>query len=62
MIAQLNRRLTLLGWIGGAVGAVVIFLAIGFLIPILLDPGERGELALLNAPLILAYVVVVGGC
>jgi adenylate cyclase len=61
MIAQLNRRLTLLGWVGGAVGAVVIFLAIGFLIPIFLDPGERGELALLNGPLIVLYVVVVGG-
>lgn len=60
MIAQLNRRLTLLGWIGGGVGAVVIFLAIGFLIPIILDPDERGELALLNAPLIVAYVLVVG--
>jgi adenylate cyclase len=61
MIAQLNRRLTWLGWIGGAVGAVVIFLAIGFLIPIVIDPGERGELALVNAPLILVYIVVVGG-
>ena len=61
MIAQLNRRLTWLGWIGGAVGAVVIFLAIGFLIPVFIDPGERGDLALLNAPLIVLYVVVVGG-
>jgi adenylate cyclase len=61
MIAQLNRRLTLLGWIGGAVGALVIFLAVGFLIPIFLDPGERGDLALLNGPLILAYVVIGGG-
>jgi adenylate cyclase len=60
MIVQLNRRLTLLGWTGGGVGAVVIFLAIGFLIPIFIDPGERGELALLNAPLIVLYVVVGG--
>ena len=60
MIAQLNRRLTWLGWAGGAAGALVIFVAIGFLIPIFLDPGERGELALLNAPLIVAYVVVGG--
>ena len=61
MIAQLNRRLTWLGWTGGAVGALVIFLAIGFLIPVFIDPGERGDLALLNAPLIVLYVVVVGG-
>ena len=61
MIARLNRRLTWLGWIGGAVGALVIFLAIGFLIPIFIDPAERGELALLNGPLIVVYVVVGGG-
>jgi adenylate cyclase len=60
MIAQLNRRLTRLGWTGGAVGAIVIFLAIGFLIPIFIDPGQRGSLALLNAPLIVVYIAVGG--
>jgi adenylate cyclase len=60
VIAKLNRRLTWLGWIGGAVGALVIFLAVGFLIPIFIDPAERGELALLNGPLIVVYVVVGG--
>ena len=33
---------------------------IGFLIPVFADPGDRAELALFNAPLIAAYLVVAG--
>jgi len=49
-----------MGWIAGVAGAIVVFNLVGFLIPIFIDPGERADLALLNAPLIAIYVVVVG--
>jgi len=54
------RRLTRMGWIAGVAAAIVVFNLIGFLIPIFIDPGERTDLALLNAPLIVIYVVVAG--
>lgn len=57
---DVRRRLTRMGWIAGVAGAVVVFNLVGLLIPVFIDPGERGDLALLNAPLIAAYVVVAG--
>jgi len=54
------RRLTRMSWIAGVAGVIVVFNLVGLLIPIFIDPGERSELALLNAPLIAIYVVVAG--
>lgn len=54
------RRLTRMGWIAGVAGAVVVFNLVGFLIPIFIDADERAELALLHAPLLAGYVLVVG--
>ena len=58
LVRDARRRLTCLSLSGGAVGAVVVFLSIGFLIPIFIDPGDRNALGLLNAPVLLAYFVV----
>jgi adenylate cyclase len=60
LVADLSRRLAWLGWSAAAAGALVTSVAIGFLIPIFIDPDELGELALLNAPLIVVYLVVAG--
>ena len=35
-------------------------MAVGFLIPVFTDAGERGELALLNGPAVLVYFLVAG--
>ncbi|HEY8769444.1 MAG TPA: hypothetical protein VIM03_02805 [Thermoleophilaceae bacterium] len=60
LVHQVNCRLARLAWIASAVGAIFVFNSIGFLIPIFLDPHERTRLALTNAPVIIAYLVVFG--
>jgi adenylate cyclase len=60
LVRDVNRRLALLGWAAGAAGSTVVFASIGFLIPIFLDPDDRTRLALINAPLILAYLLLIG--
>jgi adenylate cyclase len=60
VVRDMQRRLTRLQWIAGAVGGVVLFWAVGFLIPIFVDPDDRTELGLLNAPVIVAYIVLTG--
>jgi adenylate cyclase len=60
LVAETWRGLNLLGWITGAVGALVVFCAIGFLIPVFIDPDDGGELALFNAPWMVAYVTLGG--
>jgi adenylate cyclase len=51
---QLRRE----GWKSNVIGAIVAFNVIGFLIPLFLDEGERGHLALINAPVIVAFFLV----
>jgi hypothetical protein len=58
MVGDIAARLGRLGWITGAVGAVVVFIAIGFLIPVFIDPDERTDLGLLNLPFIVAYLLI----
>lgn len=60
LVRDTERRLRRLRWGAGAVGAVITFQAIGFLIPIFLDPDERWRLGALNAPFVLAYVLAAG--
>ena len=60
LVRKVRARLTRMGWIAGVAGAVVAFNSVGFLIPIFIDPGERTELALLNAPLLVLYGLVAG--
>ena len=58
LLGEIERRLAQMGWIASGVGTVVLFITVGFLIPVFLDPDERTELALLNAPLTLAAVAI----
>ena len=51
-------RMRRLGWWCAALGAVVVFQAVGFMIPVLLDPGEKVELGLLNGPAGVLYLLV----
>lgn len=60
LVRDVQRRLTWLGWVANGVGGAVVFAAIGFLFPIFIDEGDRVELALLNAPLVVSYFVVAG--
>jgi adenylate cyclase len=54
------RRMARLGWAANAVGSVVVFTAIGFLIPIFADADEASRLGLVNLPFLLAYFLVAG--
>ena len=60
LVDDIARRLARAGWLAHIVGGVVVFLAVGFLIPIFADPSEQNELALLNGPPVLVYFVLVG--
>jgi len=60
VLREVRAKLSRTGWIAGAVGSVVVFLTIGFLIPVFIDPGERWSLGVLNAPLVLVYFLVAG--
>ena len=60
LVDKVGARLTWVGWLGGAAGAIIVFNSIGFLIPIFIDASDRAELGLTNAPLVFAYVLVAG--
>src|SRR2546430_14558652 len=59
-VQEVRRRLNWLGWIAGAVGSIFVFNTIGFLIPIFIGAHERSHLALVNAPVVVAYGLVCG--
>jgi adenylate cyclase len=60
LVSDVGRRLFWLGWAANAAGAFALFNLIGFLIPIFIDPSERTELGLLNAPFVVAYALISG--
>jgi adenylate cyclase len=60
LVRGIWRRLRLVGWLSGVIGATVVFVAIGFLITVFLDPSERGELGRENAPWVVGLVVFAG--
>jgi adenylate cyclase len=60
LVSAVSRRLLLSGWITSVFGAAVVFVAIGFLIPIFYDPAEREALGRENLPYV-GVVVVAGG-
>jgi adenylate cyclase len=60
LVSGTIRRLRLVGWAAGLIGAVVVFIAIGFLIPIFSDAGERDHLGQEALPLVAATVLVGG--
>ena len=60
LVREVGRRVERSGWITGVAGAIVVFIAIGFLIPVFINAHDTPRLALLNGPLVAAYVIVSG--
>ena len=60
LVDDVGRRLSWVGWGTGLAGSLVVFTAIGFLIPVFTDPEDKNELALFNAPIVAAYLLVAG--
>jgi adenylate cyclase len=60
LVGAVEKRLRTLGWVVAAAGSAVVFTAVGFLIPIFIDPADQNGLALLNGPLVLASLVLGG--
>ncbi len=60
LVTDTVRGMRRLGWSASALGAFVVFASVGFLIPVFLDPSERTDLALLNGPMGIVYVLASG--
>ena len=60
MVTDTVRGMRRLGWICSALGALVVFTSVGFLIPVFLDPSDKEQLGLLNGPLSIVYLVGSG--
>ena len=56
----IHGRLSLIGWSAGAGGALVVFLAIGFLVPLFGSVHQLAQQALVNAPLAALYFLIAG--
>ena len=54
--ALVHLRLSLIGWIAAGAGTVVVFLAIGFLVPLFGSLDELTRLVLINGPLVAVYL------
>ncbi len=60
LVREIRQRLSAVGWMAGIAGSIVVFIAIGFFIPIFVNARDTTKLALLNGPLVVAYVIVSG--
>jgi len=60
LVREVRRRVGMCGWLGGAAGAIVVFVAIGFLVPVFADRHQTVRLGLINGPLVAAYVLISG--
>jgi len=56
----IRGRLTAIGWTAGGSGALVVFVAIGFLVPLFAGFHQLTRLALVNGPFVVAYLIVSG--
>ena len=54
------RRLRLVGWSAGLIGTAVVFVAIGFLIPVFYDPSERDDIGREALPWVLGFAMLGG--
>jgi hypothetical protein len=57
---QIHIRLSTIGWTAAGAGALVGFIAIGFLVPLFGSLHQLARLALINGPLVVAYLAVSG--
>jgi adenylate cyclase len=60
LVESIGRRLSWLGWIAGTIGSAVVFMSIGFLIPIFFDADQRGPLGRENLPIVVVMTVALG--
>jgi adenylate cyclase len=58
--ALVHLRLSLIGWIAAGAGTIVVFLAIGFLVPLFGSLHQLARLGLINGPLVVAYLLLSG--
>ncbi len=54
----IHIRLSVIGWTTAGCGALVVFLAIGFLVPLFGSLHQLARLALINGPLVAAYLIL----
>jgi len=54
----IHIRLSMIGWTTAGCGALVVFLAIGFLVPLFGSLHQLARLALINGPLVAAYLIL----
>ncbi len=60
LVRTIQKRLSRLAWLANGVGALVVFIAIGFLIPVFIDPDKSTDLALFNVPVVVACYLGFG--
>ncbi|HWF54506.1 MAG TPA: adenylate/guanylate cyclase domain-containing protein [Solirubrobacteraceae bacterium] len=60
IFSETRRRLASQGWLSSIVGALVVFVAIGFFIPLFASSHDVTKLGLINAPLVVLYAAVSG--
>jgi adenylate cyclase len=60
LFTSVSRRIIVRGWIANAIGAVVVFIAIGFLAAVFFDPQQRDELGRENLPIMFPCVIALG--
>ena len=58
--SDISGRLTAIGWTAGGSGALVVLVAIGFLVPLFASVHQLARLALVNGPLVIAYLIASG--
>jgi adenylate cyclase len=60
LVREVERKLTIKGWLTSFIGFVVVVASVAFMMPIFLDSDERVSWTLLNAPLWLCGFVFTG--
>jgi adenylate cyclase len=60
LVRTTGVRISRIAWLSGIAGAVVTFVAVGFFIPILGLADQQPKLFLVNAPLLVVYLVAFG--
>ena len=60
ILPRIRKQLFWAGWIGNAVGAVLVFNLVGSLIPVFLDPDDRWALGWRNGPVVALFVLAGG--
>ena len=60
LFRQIERRLIVSSWLANSMGAVVVFISLGFLLSAIFDADQRDQLGAENWPVLLGSLVVIG--